>query len=97
MSLPTFTLFHVVLSLIGILAGFLAVAGLLRSTLEPRWTALFLFMTVLTCVTGFFFPFTGGHPLHIVGVISLVVMVGLGIAALRAFRPAMASGRLQTR
>jgi hypothetical protein len=38
------------------------------------WTAIFLWMTVLTSVTGFGFPFDHVLPSHIVGVISLVFL-----------------------
>jgi hypothetical protein len=85
MSLSTFTLFHVVLSLIAIVAGFIVVAGMLGSSRMPGWTALFLSMTVLTSVTGFFFPFVKLLPSHIVGIISLVVLV-IAIAALYLFK-----------
>jgi hypothetical protein len=74
MSLPTFTLVHVVLSLIGIVAGLVVLAGMLRSRRMPGWTAVFLVTTVLTSVTGFFFPFERLLPSHIVGIISLVVL-----------------------
>ena len=40
----------------------------------PGLTALFLATTILTSVTGFFFPFTKLLPSHIVGIISLVVL-----------------------
>jgi hypothetical protein len=74
MSLPTFTLLHVVISLIGIVAGFVVVFGMFASNRMPGWTALFLVTTILTSVTGFFFPFTKLLPSHIVGIISLVVL-----------------------
>ena len=38
------------------------------------WTALFLATTVLTSVTGFFFPRDQLLPSHVVGIISLVVL-----------------------
>jgi hypothetical protein len=79
-----------VLSLIGIVAGFIVVAGMLGSKRMPSWTAVFLIMTVLTSVTGFFFPFVGLLPSHIVGVISLVVLA-VAIAGLYLFKLAGAS------
>jgi len=39
-----------------------------------RWTPLFLWMTVATSVTGFFFPFKGFTPAMAFGVLSLVVL-----------------------
>ena len=74
MSLSAFTLFHVALSLVGILAGVIALAGMLASKRYPGWTAVFLITTVLTSVTGYFFPVEHILPSHIVGAISLVVL-----------------------
>jgi hypothetical protein len=74
MSLPTFTLFHVALSLVGILAGIVALSGMLASKRYPGWTAVFLTTTVLTSVTGYFFPVEHILPSHIVGAISLLVL-----------------------
>jgi hypothetical protein len=74
MSTSTFTLVHVVLSLVGIFAGLVVVFGMLSSKKLEGWTALFLVTTVLTSATGFFFPRDKVLPSHIVGVISLVVL-----------------------
>ena len=83
MSTSTFTLVHVVLSLVGIFAGLIVVFGMLGSKKLDGWTALFLATTVLTSVTGFFFPFDKILPSHIVGIISLVVLA-IAILALYA-------------
>lgn len=85
MSTSAFTLFHVVLSLIGIGAGFVVVAGMFGSKRLNGWTALFLATTVLTSVTGFFFPVAQVLPSHIVGALSLVVLA-VAIAALYGYR-----------
>ena len=74
MSTSTFTLVHVVLSLVGILAGFVVLFGMFSSKSLDGWTALFLATTVLTSVTGFFFPTDHILPSHIVGIVSLVVL-----------------------
>ncbi|MFC0242193.1 hypothetical protein [Rhodopseudomonas telluris] len=74
MDLQTFTLIHVVISLIGIAAGLIAMVGLLISKPLPGWTALFLATTILTSATGFLFPFFQLLPSHIVGIISLVLL-----------------------
>jgi hypothetical protein len=74
MSLATFTAVHVVISLIGIAAGLVVVVGMLSASGLPGWTALFLATTVLTSVTGFFFPAAQVLPSHVVGAISLVVL-----------------------
>ncbi|HVO90949.1 MAG TPA: hypothetical protein VMV45_20605, partial [Casimicrobiaceae bacterium] len=49
------------------------------------WTALFLASTILTSVTGYFFPRDHILPSHIVGAISLVLLA-LCVAALYRFR-----------
>jgi hypothetical protein len=85
MSAAMFTLVHVVISLIGILSGFIVVFGLLKSSRLPGWTAIFLLTTILTSVTGFGFPFDRFLPSHWVGVISLVVLA-VALLALYVFR-----------
>jgi hypothetical protein len=74
LSLETFTIVHVVISLIGILSGFVVVFGLVSGKRLDGWTALFLTTTVLTSVTGFMFPFEKVTPGIKLGIISLVVL-----------------------
>ena len=74
MSLATFTVVHTVLSLIGIVTGLVVLLGMLGGRKLDSWTAIFLATTVLTSVTGFFFPFAKLLPSHIVGIISLVIL-----------------------
>jgi hypothetical protein len=75
MSLETFTLVHVIISLIAIATGFIVVIGMIDGKRLPAWTALFLLTTVLTSVTGFMFPFGGITPGVVVGVISCVLLI----------------------
>ena len=74
MSVATFTLAHVALSLVGILTGLVVLFGMFSSKKLATSTALFLATTVLTSATGFFFPRDHILPAHIVGVISLAVL-----------------------
>jgi hypothetical protein len=74
MTTSTFTLVHVLISLAGIVSGFIVVYGLLTGKQLNGWTATFLATTILTSVTGFLFPVEHILPSHIVGVISLVVL-----------------------
>ncbi|HXM23470.1 MAG TPA: hypothetical protein VN948_19595 [Terriglobales bacterium] len=74
MTTSTFTLVHVIISLVGIGSGFIVTFGLLTGKRLDGWTALFLATTVATSVTGFFFPFDHLLPSHKVGIISLVVL-----------------------
>src|ERR1700739_444591 len=73
-GLAALTLVHVLISLIGIVSGLAVTFGLLRSQRMDGVTAVFLVTTVLTSVTGFFFPFHKLLPSHIIGVISLVLL-----------------------
>lgn len=75
MTASTFTLVHVLLSLVGIASGLVVVFGLLRGRSSNGWTGLFLATTVATSATGFGFPFEHLLPSHKVGIISLVVLV----------------------
>lgn len=85
LSFENFTLLHTVISLIGILSGLLVLFGMLGGKAYSVLTVLFLLTTVLTSVTGFFFPSATIMPSHIVGGISLVALA-LAIAAITVFR-----------
>jgi hypothetical protein len=76
-----FVLIHVMLSLVGIFAGLVVVGGLMGGVRFGRWVVLFLATTALTSITGFGFPFVTILPSHIVGVLSLLALLG-AIAAL---------------
>lgn len=69
-----FTLLHVVLSLVGIGSGLVVLYGMIRGKRMDSGTALFLATTVLTSLTGFFFPFHGVTPGIVVGIVSMVVL-----------------------
>ena len=74
MSLSAFTTLHVVISLIGIVAGIIVMFGMLGSNPMPGLTAIFLLFTILTSVTGFLFPFNGVTPGIAIGALSLVLL-----------------------
>jgi hypothetical protein len=73
-QVTAFTCLHVALSLAGILSGLVVAFGMLNSKRLDCWTAIFLFTTVATSVTGFLFPFHRLMPSHVVGLISLVAL-----------------------
>ena len=77
MSLSTFVTVHVIISLIGIVAGIIVMFGLLGSNRMPGLTAIFLLFTILTSATGFLIPPLLSEkllPSHIVGILSLVLL-----------------------
>src|SRR5437764_4311361 len=84
MTLQTYTLLHVLISLIGIGSGFVVMYGLLTRKPLNAWTAVFLTATVLTSVTGFGFPFMGVTPGIRLGVISLVALAIAIVARYKA-------------
>lgn len=78
---PTsFVGFHTWLSIIAIIAGFPVASGLLRGHTSPRWTGVYLATAFATSATGFGFPVSGVLPSHIVGAISLLLLVVAGFA-----------------
>jgi hypothetical protein len=85
MSLATFTMVHVIISLIGIVSGIIVMFGMLGSHRMPGLTAIFLLSTILTSATGFGFPFTQLLPSHMVGILSLVLLA-IACIALYAMR-----------
>ena len=88
MILKIYTAFHVVISLLGILAGFVVMVGMITVCPLPGWTSFFLITTIATSVTGFFFPVKRLMPAHVVGVISLVILA----LAVYALYPAHLAG-----
>jgi hypothetical protein len=77
MSLDTFVLVHVIISLIAIVAGIIVMFGMLGSRRPGGLTAIFLLLTILTSATGFLIPPLVSEkllPSHMIGVLSLVLL-----------------------
>lgn len=74
MTTATFTLLHVLISLVGIASGLVVMYGFLSSKRLDRWTVLFLATTIATSLTGFAFPNEHITPGIVIGVLSLVVL-----------------------
>lgn len=85
MPIPTYTMLHVVISLIGIVSGLIVLGGLLAGHRLSIMTLIFLVTTLATTLGGFLFPFTGFTPAIGVGIISTVVLL-VTIAARYAYR-----------
>ena len=75
LSTPTFTVLHVIISLVGIVSGVVVVIAMIGRKWLEGWTVVFLVTTVATSVTGFMFHSASFGPPHVVGVISLVVLI----------------------
>jgi hypothetical protein len=85
MGVVVMLLIHVLLSLIGIVAGLVVLRGWLIGQQSDAWTGLFLGSTILTSVSGFPLAPFGFDPPRAVGVISLVLLA-IACAALYLFR-----------
>jgi hypothetical protein len=72
--MDAYTIFHVILSLLAIAAGFVILGGFLTGRRLDGWNAFFLVTTVATSATGFGFPFVRFLPSHGVGIVSLVIL-----------------------
>jgi hypothetical protein len=73
-SLSAFTTIHVIISLVAIATGFIAVFQMIANKPLGLWTAIFLWTTIATSVTGFGLPIAGITPAIVVGIISLVIL-----------------------
>ena len=80
MTTANFTLMHVIISLVGIVAGLVVMYGMLTARRMNGLTGLFLVTTALTSITGFAFPNEKVTPGMIIGALSLVVLAIAGIA-----------------
>jgi hypothetical protein len=74
MSAATYTLVHVLISVIGIVTGLFVLLGMLNGKRFDQITALFLATTALTSITGFGFPFEQLLASHVLGIISLATL-----------------------
>jgi hypothetical protein len=84
LTIQQFTLLHVGISLIGIIAGLIAMPAFATGHRLPAATAIFLATTALTTLTGFLFPITVVTPALITGVISTMV-IAIALAAIYRF------------
>ena len=82
-SLQTFTLFHVLVSLAGIISGLVVAGGLAGGQRLGGWAPVFLVTSIATSATGFGFPSDALLPSHIVGIISLVVLAAVLVAQIK--------------
>jgi hypothetical protein len=74
MSVGAFTILHVIITLVAIGSGLIVVGGMFASNGLPVTTALFLFTTALTSLTGFLFPIHGFTSALGVGIVACVTL-----------------------
>jgi hypothetical protein len=74
LSLFAFTILHVIISLIAIVAGLIVMFRMLSSTRPAGLTAIFLLFTILTSVTGFMFPNSSVTPGILIGILSMILL-----------------------
>jgi len=88
MILDVYTIIHTLISLVGIFTSLVVLLGLLAAKRLDGWTRWFLITTVLTSVTGFFFPFHGFTPAIALGIMSPIILA----AAIYARYPCQLAG-----
>jgi len=74
MFFEALTLFHVVISLIGLVTGFIVLFNFIVSKPKMWWTTVFLWATLVTSLTGFLLPVHKFLPSHAVGILCIVVL-----------------------
>lgn len=72
--------FHVLISLVGIVAGLVVLVGLLSGRLSGAWNAVFLVTTILTSLSGFPLAPFGFDPPRAVGILSLILLAAAALA-----------------
>lgn len=83
LGITPFGMFHTVISLIAVVAGIVALVRDGKITPRDRVGQIYVIMTILTCLTGFFIFHHGGFGKpHILGIITLVM---LGIATIAGY------------
>jgi hypothetical protein len=73
-SVPIFSLLHVLVSVVGIVAGLVVAGGMASGRRLDGWTGVFLVTTLLTNASGFAFPFVQFMPSHALGGLSLLIL-----------------------
>jgi hypothetical protein len=80
MSTATYTVIHVITSIIAIASGLIVLAYLLTGRLPRLVNGLFLITTFLTSAQGFGFPISKLTPGIILGILSFVVLAVAAVA-----------------
>lgn len=74
LSLSAFTILHVIISLVAIVAGLIVMFGMAGLYKPGGLTAIFLLLTILTSITGFMFPNDTLTPGIIIGILSCILL-----------------------
>ena len=75
LDVTTFTIIHVAISLVAILAGLVVMYGFVTNQSWKTLIDTFLSFTLLTTVSGFLFPLTSVTPAVITGIVALIVLL----------------------
>jgi len=78
--LAAFTLFHVLVSLVEIVAGIALIRLFIKGGASDRLTIVFLASTAVTLLTGFLFPFHGLTPAIVIGALNVLILIPVALA-----------------
>ena len=74
------TLFHVIISLIAIVSGIAVAQGFIAARRHNKSTLVYLVTTIVTLITGFFFPFHGFTPAIGIGILCVAIFIPTALA-----------------
>ncbi|PPE72531.1 hypothetical protein C3942_18505 [Solimonas fluminis] len=79
-DLKTFTLLHVVISLLALVAGIALLLAWRGGKAQPGLATATLVLLLATSITGFMFPFIKFLPSHAFGILSLILLAATVVA-----------------
>lgn len=79
-DLKTFTLLHVVISLLALVAGLALLFAWRGGKAQPGLATATIVLLLATSITGFMFPFIKFLPSHAFGILSLILLAGTLVA-----------------
>lgn len=79
-DLKTFTLIHVIISLLALVAGLALLFAWRGGKAQPGLATATLVLLLATSITGFMFPFIKFLPSHAFGILSLILLAGTLVA-----------------
>jgi hypothetical protein len=82
-NLTLYTAIHVILGVLALGLGVLALYRLANFVMKSKLVAVYWAMSALTTATGFGFPFVKFLPSHMIGILSMLSLVAMALAAYR--------------
>jgi len=75
LTIPQFTVLHVLISFVGIGTGLIALPAFTRGRILSRTMGVFLWTTLITSLSGFLFPIVAFTPALGTGILSTLILI----------------------